>query len=324
MKLLNKILYILGVTLILIIGVTPSSVKALDNGTYIIPVTATYENPETGSTVDGGSNVALGQSMIDNIVSKEALLECENGRNYITLRLGLMSSISSVNFEVQTSSGGGYKFVSSTQTASRADNSKTIDFRFEVVDPNLLISPILYVTPMGRNVQFFVKPNVSGAREGNGDFVSMISSGTDKNSNSNNNTNSGNTSSANENKNMSNSASNNSDNSPQALVSNPEASIEVEEEASQEADKSNQESLIEKSEEAKEEEEAKKAEMENESIEDIFNNVQGITEHKLTSEEPVQTGSKNTGIKIGIILVLVISAIAGGFVLYRKKFNKVR
>lgn len=323
MKLLNKILYILGVTLILIIGVTPSSVKALDNGAYIIPVTATYENPETGSTVDGGSNVALGQSMIDNIVSKEALLECENGRNYITLRLGLMSSISSVNFEVQTSSGGGYKSVSSTQTASRADNNKTIDFRFEVVDPNLLISPILYVTPMGRNVQFFVKPNVSGARAGSGDFVSMISSANDKNSNSNN-TNSGNTSSANENKNMSNSASNNSDNLPQASVTNPEASTEVKEEASQEAAKSNQESLIEKSEEAKQEEEAKKAEMENESIEDIFNNVQGITVHKLTSEESIQTESENIGIKIGIILVLVISAAAGGFVLYRKKFNKVR
>ena len=38
---------------------------------------------------------------------------------------------------------------------------------------NFYISPIMYVNPMGRDVQFFIKPNISSAIAGNEEFITV-------------------------------------------------------------------------------------------------------------------------------------------------------
>lgn len=41
-------------------------------------------------------------------------------------------------------------------------------------DPSLLISPILFVDPMGRNVQFFIRLDMDNAAEGTGNYLSEM------------------------------------------------------------------------------------------------------------------------------------------------------
>lgn len=147
--------------------------KAIDNGIYIAPVLVDYRNPETGLIEDGGSeeNYDLGLGMCNSIVGSQALIEVENGKKYITLRFSLMSNISNVSIGVQSSSRGTYHNVSPEVTKSGGDWK---DYRFQVTDENLYISPTMYVTPMQRNVKFFIKINSSAATAGVISFIALI------------------------------------------------------------------------------------------------------------------------------------------------------
>lgn len=151
---------------------------ALDDGAYLVSRTTSYANPETGKTVDGGTDIALGDSMCASIVDDKALVEKVGSKYYVTLGLGLMSNISNVRMQVQTS-GGGYKTVTLTKTGSCERDGDTCNhYRFQVDDPSKLISPIFYVDPMGRDVQFFVKLNMGSATKGTGNFAAqMVKSG---------------------------------------------------------------------------------------------------------------------------------------------------
>ena len=72
---------------------------------------------------------------------------------------------------------GTYRDVEITQTGSCERDGDTCNhYRFEVDSADNYISPILYVEPMGRDVQFFVKLDMASAQAGTGKFVSeMIS-----------------------------------------------------------------------------------------------------------------------------------------------------
>ncbi|MFV0394127.1 MAG: heme-binding Shp domain-containing protein [Coprobacillaceae bacterium] len=158
---------------ILIIKSAP--IVALEDGAYTVGRTTSYPNPETGQTADGGTNIALGDSMCASIVENHLLVEQVNGKTYVTIGIGLMSNVSNVRMQVQTSAGGGYSSVGLTYTgASTKDGDTCNHYRFEVVSPDLYISPILYVEPMGRDVQFFVKLNMGGATSGTGVFNSLM------------------------------------------------------------------------------------------------------------------------------------------------------
>ena len=56
---------------------------------YLISRSTSYVNPLTGKTEDGGENIALGDSMVGNIVEGQLLLEQTGGKYYITVGLGL-------------------------------------------------------------------------------------------------------------------------------------------------------------------------------------------------------------------------------------------
>lgn len=173
MKLIKKLLSTFILMLVIMTSINIVEAKAIDNGIYIAPVLVDYRNPETGLIEDGGSeeNYDLGLGMCNSIVGSQALIEVENGKKYITLRFSLISNISNVSIGVQSSSRGTYYNVSPEVTKSGGDWK---DYRFQVTDENLYISPTMYVTPMQRNVKFFIKINSSAATAGSGDFVTKI------------------------------------------------------------------------------------------------------------------------------------------------------
>lgn len=151
-----------------------SPVSALNDGAYLVSRSTSYTNPLTGKTEDGGENIALGESMVGNIVESQLLVEQTNGKYYITVGLGLASNVSNVRFKVMTSSGS-MSSVSATKTGSSSANGDTVNhYRLQVSSLDLYISPIMYVTPMGRDVQFFIKPNISSAIAGTGIYNSQM------------------------------------------------------------------------------------------------------------------------------------------------------
>lgn len=169
---MKKILQINIILMMLFMFISP--VSALNDGEYLVSRSTSYTNPLTGKTEDGGENIALGESMVSNIVESQLLVEQINGKYYITVGLGLASNVSNVRFKVMTSSGS-MSSVSATKTGSSSANGDTVNhYRLQVSSLELYISPIMYVNPMGRDVQFFIKPNISSAIAGTGIYNSQM------------------------------------------------------------------------------------------------------------------------------------------------------
>ena len=169
---MKKILQINIILMMLFMFISP--VSALNDGAYLVSCSTSYTNPLTGKTEDGGENIALGESMVSNIVESQLLVEQTNGKYYITVGLGLASNVSNVRFKVMTSSES-MSSVSATKTGSSSANGDTVNhYRLQVSSLELYISPIMYVNPMGRDVQFFIKPNISSAIAGTGIYNSQM------------------------------------------------------------------------------------------------------------------------------------------------------
>lgn len=169
---MKKILQINILLMMLFMFMMP--VHALSDGAYLVSRSTSYTNPLTGQTEDGGENIALGESMVSNIVESQLLVEQTNGKYYITVGLGLASNVSNIRFKVMNSSGS-MSSVSATKTGSSSANGDTVNhYRLQVSSLDLYISPIMYVNPMGRDVQFFIKPNISSAITGTGIYSSQM------------------------------------------------------------------------------------------------------------------------------------------------------
>lgn len=165
---------ICGLAAVLLCAALPVPGLALSDGAYTVGRKTSYVNPETGSTVDGGTNITLGQSMCESIVEDHLLVEQVQGKVYMTIGIGLMSNVERVRIQVKGESGA-YQDVDITQTGScQRSGDICHHYRFQVPSLNTTISPILYVTPMGRDVQFFVIPDISSAQAGTGNFTSEM------------------------------------------------------------------------------------------------------------------------------------------------------
>lgn len=163
-----------GVVMAAFVAAISMPVYAMEDGAYTVGRSTSYANPQTGETVDGGTNIALGDSMCASIVEGSALVEQYQGSTYVTLGIGLMSNITSVRFQIQGADGS-YREVAATQTGScQRDGDTCNHYRIQVDSADLYISPILYVVPMGRDVQFFVKLDTGSATPGSGNFVSEM------------------------------------------------------------------------------------------------------------------------------------------------------
>ena len=61
------------------------------------------------------------------------------------------------------------------KAGSSSANGDTVNhYRIQVSSLDIYISPIMYVSPMGRDVQFFIKPNISSAISGTGVYNSQM------------------------------------------------------------------------------------------------------------------------------------------------------
>lgn len=156
------------------LGAMNAFAAALEDGAYTVGRQTSYVNPETGNTVDGGTNIALDDSMCASIVEDNLLVEQTNGKTYITIVLGLMSNIENVRIQIRDQNGT-YHDAKLTMTGSCQRNGDTCNhYRFEAYSADETISPIIYVTPMDRDVQFFVMPDTDSAKSGTGNFVSEM------------------------------------------------------------------------------------------------------------------------------------------------------
>lgn len=151
--------------------------QALSDGVYTASVETFYINPDTGVTDDGGSkNAAIGEGMCRSAVFESALVEVENGKTYVTIRMLLASNVKNTTFTVQQTAGdaGSYQSVSASMMAEDA-NSDSRDYRFAVPGAGSYIGCSMYVTPMGRDVKFYMQVQEGSASAGSGDFVVSIS-----------------------------------------------------------------------------------------------------------------------------------------------------
>ena len=293
MKLIKKLLSTFILMLVIMTSINVVEVKAIENGVYVAPVSVDYRNPETGLIEDGGSeeNYELGLGMCNSIVGSQALIESHDGKKYITLRFSLMSNISNVSISVQSSSRGSYYNVTPEVTKSGQDWK---DYRFEVSDENLYISPTLYVTPMQRNVKFFVKVNASVASVGSGDFLSKIQTNTTNNPNTHNYT----------------IESNNAVNNSNELTENLDQNIEEVLQDDNNVEENN-------------EVESESEDIPEESVEEInIEDAEGTSEYTVTSKATSKKDSSNEKSNKGIIVIvaIVILGIASttSAVIYKK------
>lgn len=154
--------------------VTPVVTKAMEKGAFVAEVETSYANPDTGLTVDGGTNIALGDSMCASIMEDQVLIEQTEDKMYVTAGLGLMSNVSDVSMKVMNADGE-FRDVELTLTGSCERDGDTCNhYRFEMNPEDKYFSPVIFVTPMGRSVQFFVKINYDSAQQGTGNFTSEM------------------------------------------------------------------------------------------------------------------------------------------------------
>ena len=143
-------------------------------GVYTGSMVTTYYNPDTGNVDDGGTaNAALGEGMCRSATDKTAFVEVDqNGNVWVTVRLLLQSNCS--NVALYTRSGyDSYTKVDHTIMMEDAAND-SIDYRIKVSEPGQKLKCTMYVSPMGRDVLWYLYVDTSTLQEGSGDFTVSI------------------------------------------------------------------------------------------------------------------------------------------------------
>jgi hypothetical protein len=156
-------------------GAMPFAAYAADDGVYLAATNTYYLNPDTGVTDDGGSkNAAIGEGMCRSVIYEKALVEIEDGKVYATVRVQLVSNMGAIKFTVQQKPGDPASYASvSPRVIAEDAGADTADYRFQLPAVNSYIGCSTYVTPMGRDVKFYM--NLSGdLAAGSGDFVVSV------------------------------------------------------------------------------------------------------------------------------------------------------
>ncbi|KAF5067785.1 S-layer homology domain protein [anaerobic digester metagenome] len=150
------------------------NVFALIDGYYTADTLTYYINPDTGKTDDGGTgNTEIGEGMCRSAVYDKALIEQQDGKIWINLRMLLYSHISNIRIYTQKAPKGAYTEVKYSIMAENSTNDSG-DMRFEVPAVDCYVKTKMYVAPMGRDVCFYWKVDEATAQSGNADFVKTI------------------------------------------------------------------------------------------------------------------------------------------------------
>ena len=171
---LKRALCSMVVMLALVAGITSIPALAASNGIYTATATSHYKHPTTGKIEDSGGegSYVLGQSMTESALNKAALVEVDpQGNTFVTVRLNLMDNIQNPQFQVDGSRNGNFSSVPATAVQEDFTNNTT-DFRMQVPSENAIIRCNMYVTPMGRDVIFYI--TVGNLQSGSGDFVTSV------------------------------------------------------------------------------------------------------------------------------------------------------
>ncbi len=163
----------MGICLILLAGLLTTPALALDSGVYTADMITSYYNPDTGNVDDGGTaNAALGEGMCRSATGMTALAEVDGEDTWITVRLLLQSNCKNITFYTRTDYDS-YSKVNYTVTAEDSAND-SIDYRVKVSDAEVKLKCTMYVTPMGRDVLWYLYLDKNTLTPGNGDFVVNI------------------------------------------------------------------------------------------------------------------------------------------------------
>ena len=150
---------------------------ALPKGNYLVTVSPSYRDPESGEIEDPGNNEAIGQGMTEKLCGRSGLLEVgEGGEMYLTVRYYLSQFVRDVSFEER--SGGSFSPLSFQEMQTRAprEGADNIDEKYGYTDYRMKVKSMdsvfrgkAYVEPMGRNVVYFF--HFGNPVPGSGDFV---------------------------------------------------------------------------------------------------------------------------------------------------------
>ncbi len=142
--------------LVMAISVSASTLYVEAAETEEIQITGLYKNPNTGIIEDSGgeNSFALGQSMVENMMSTVAILEEDSdGGYYLTFDFNLYNFISDI--ELQSQSEGETTYTDITHEVVE-EQEETVTLKVPVEDMDSLLRASCFVIPMGRSVVFYI------------------------------------------------------------------------------------------------------------------------------------------------------------------------
>lgn len=141
-------------------GMSVMDVWAASGNVYTCAIHPCYAHPVTGVIEDSGGqeSYATGQGMVEGCIGSTGLMErTDSGEYYVTIRMGLMDFTANQSFQVQEAGASGWAVPEMGVTATGTDkNGTTADVCIKVPSENFVIRGNMYVTPMGRDVIFFL------------------------------------------------------------------------------------------------------------------------------------------------------------------------
>lgn len=161
----NKGIGFLAVVLFVltVVWATAFPVQAASGNVYTCTVHPCYAHPVTGEIEDSGgeASYATGQGMVDGVVYTTGILELtDSGEYYLTVRFSLMDQTSGHSFWVQNVGDSGWATPAVGATGNGTDdNGTTADICVQVPSENCVVRCSMYVTPMGRDVVFYLYPS---------------------------------------------------------------------------------------------------------------------------------------------------------------------
>ena len=144
-------------------GAAPLSALAAGGNVYTCVVHPCYAHPDTGAIEDSGGEASrpIGQGMVEGAVYTTGILEVtDSGAYYLTIRMSLMSYTSGHSFWVQNVGDSSWASPAVGVTGSGSDsNGATSDICIQVPSENCVVRVSMYVSPMGRDVIFYLYPS---------------------------------------------------------------------------------------------------------------------------------------------------------------------
>ena len=151
------------------LGFPAVSVHAETGAVYSCTINRSYSHPVTGTIEDSGgeASYATGQGMVEGAVYGSGLMEVtDSGNYYLTIRMSLIDYTSNQSFSVQNVGDSGWSSTGVAVTGNGSDsNGTTSDICMQVPSENCIVRVSMYVSPMGRDVVFYLYP--SDYSEGN-------------------------------------------------------------------------------------------------------------------------------------------------------------